>query len=102
VNYTYYESHDSEFVLYEYFGFERTQMIAMSKIFKQWCSTVDNILNNWYCGGLSCQNYDLTILQLSSAGLTANPPSGEAADSICLTGNITCEGFPELFSFYKF
>jgi hypothetical protein len=55
-----------------------------------------------------CDNYDLTILQLSDSGLTRNPPSGDATDSICLNPlgqlrqNLSCQGYPELYSYYHY
>lgn len=107
VEFSYKNNSDAELVLYEYFGFKRAQLQAFDSHFERWCYSVDSILDNWYCSG-PCKNYDLTILQLSSSGLTANPPSGEAADSICLTPqktltqNISCQGFPELYSFYHY
>jgi hypothetical protein len=107
VDYSYYNHSDSEFLLYEYFNFKRGQLQAFDAVFERWCFTVDKILDNWYCGG-TCENYDLTILQLSSSGLTRNPPSGDAADSICLNPqgqllqNASCQGYPELYSFYKY
>ena len=107
VEFSYKNNSDAELVLYEYFGLKRAQLQAFDSHFERWCFSVDSILDNWYCAG-PCQNYDLTILQLASSGLTANPPSGEAADSICLTPqktltqNISCQGFPELFSFYRY
>lgn len=107
VDFSYKNDSDAELVLYEYFGFKRGQLQAFDKHFERWCYSVESILDNWYCSG-PCKNYDLTILQLSSSGLTANPPTGEAADSICLTSNktltqnISCQGFPELYSFYHY
>jgi hypothetical protein len=86
-------------VIYEYFNLKRIQMISFDKVFEKWCYSVDSILNNWYCKG-TCTNYDLTYLQLSGSGVTANPPSGDASDSICLsplgklTQNVSCQGFP--------
>lgn len=81
-------------VLYEYFGFERVQMDALGRLLSKWSAAVDDILNNWYCNGEGCQNYDLTLRQLGSGSITNNPPSGEAVDSICMSGNVTCEGSP--------
>ncbi len=41
------------------------------------------------------------MIQLSSGQVTANPPSGDAVDSICDTGNVTCIGQPEISKFLK-
>jgi len=43
---------------------------------KPWFSSVESILNDWYCNGNHCENYDLAIAQLGWSGLTSNPPSG--------------------------
>jgi hypothetical protein len=107
VDWSYYNNKDAQFVLYEYFSLKRIQLQAFDKVFEKWCFSIDSILDNWYCRG-PCSNYDLTILQLSSSGVTRNPPTGDAADSICLTPkatltqNISCQGFPELYSFHKY
>ncbi len=107
VDWSYYNNSDSEIVIYEYFNLKRIQLRAFDAVFERWCYSVDSILNNWYCGG-SCTNYDLTYLQLSSSAVTANPPSGDPSDSICLTPsatltqNLSCQGFPELSSFYLY
>jgi hypothetical protein len=98
-NFSYYNDTDSEFLLYEYFNLKRSQLQAFDRIFERWCFVVENIIDNWYCSG-KCRNYDLAILQLSSSGLTRNPPSGDAADGVCLNPkgelrqNISCQGFP--------
>lgn len=41
------------------------------------------------------------IMQMAGGKITNNPPSGEAHESICQTGNVTCDGWPELYTFYK-
>lgn len=33
--------------------------------------------------------------------MTNDPPSGTAVDSICQTGNLTCVGTPEIWSFFN-
>jgi hypothetical protein len=43
---------------------------------------------------VSCESYELTLMQLGKGGLTSNPPTGDPVDSICDSGNITCEGYP--------
>ncbi len=40
-------------------------------------------------------------MQISSGNVTANPPSGDAVDSICDTGNVTCIGQPEISKYLK-
>lgn len=44
-------------------------------------------------------DYELTLLQLSSGGLTNNPPTGTPVESICMGSNVTCVGSPELSTF---
>jgi len=51
-------------------------------------------LENWFCNGTACDSNYLTLLQLSSGNVTADPPSGDTVDSICDTGNVTCIGQP--------
>jgi len=34
----------------------------------------------------------LALLQLSTGQVTADPPTGDAVESICQTGNVTCIG----------
>ncbi len=85
-----------------HFALNGNQILRFGELFGQWCEDINGILNNWYCGGNACENRDLSLLQLGSGGLTSNPPSGDPVDSICSSGNITCEGFPELFSYYKY
>jgi hypothetical protein len=55
---------------------------------------MEGILKNWYCGNAGCDSYELSLLQLGQGGVTNNPPSGDAVDSICDSGNVTCEGTP--------
>lgn len=87
--------------LQEYFGFNDLQMLALKSTFYEWSDTVNEILENWFCGGDSCSSNYLTLLQLSSGNVTADPPSGGAVDSICDTGNVTCIGQPEISKFLK-
>ena len=70
------------------------QMLQLQTVFYEWAYTLDEILDNWFCGGSSCTSEYLTMLQLSSGNVTADPPSGDAVDSICDTGNVTCIGQP--------
>jgi hypothetical protein len=79
------------------------QMEAIKTSLREWSDSLNEILSNWYCEGILCLNYDLTISQLSQSGLTNNPPpGGDPAESICSSGNKTCAGYPEIPIFLKY
>lgn len=94
VQWLYLGDSDAGNAIVEYFGFDDAWVYQFGNLFREWCATVDKILDDWYCKGEKCNEYDLTLAQLSKAGLTGNPPTGDAVDSICQSGNITCKGYP--------
>ena len=102
VDWAYFKDASSGQVLYRYFGLSRAQMQDIQGEFASWCDSINQVLNNWYCEGEECSTFDLTVRQLGNSTITREPPVGEAVDSICMTGNITCEGYPELYAFYKY
>lgn len=56
VQFSYYNHTDSQYLLYEYFNFNKLQLDSFDRQFSKWCSAVDNILDNSYCGGKVCSN----------------------------------------------
>jgi len=83
IDWLYFGDRDSGIALIEYFGLDKAQVTGLSNLFMDWSHTLSNILDNWYCVGEQCANYELTLLQLGQGGLTNNPPTGDPVDSIC-------------------
>ena len=90
VQWAYYDDMQSGVALVDYFNLEEMQVIQLQKLMEEWCSSLNDIVNDWYCEGEQCRTEDLTHAQLGWSGLTANPPVGPAMDSVCDSDNITC------------
>lgn len=101
VQFAYQGDQGAESELQDYFGLERTQVIKLKELFNSWSYSMEKILNNWYCGGNNCTNYEFVLMQLGSGEVTDNPPSGKAYDSICKKQNDTCMGTPEISSYLR-
>ena len=83
VDWIYYGDQDSGNALVEYFGLDDSFVYQFKELFSSWCDSVNNILSDWYCQGQPCSSLQLTWAQLGRSGLTSDPPTGDAMDSIC-------------------
>ena len=94
VEWAFFEDLESGMALIDYFGLDELQAMKLSKMLREWCGSLNSIVEDWYCEGEECSTLDLTVAQLGWSGLTGNPPVGPAMDSVCDSGNITCKGYP--------
>lgn len=51
VRWLYLDDSDSGNAIVEYFGLDDAWTYRFGKIFREWCATVDKILDDWYCKG---------------------------------------------------
>lgn len=94
---------DEAYLIRDYFELSYEQLLPLLGPLKEWNDAVGFLIQDWYCQGhLPCDGLYLTALQMTSQGVTTNPPAGTILPTPSIvTNNDTLRGYPEISLFLQ-